>query len=134
VFLSGGRYAKEPLGFVDSGYQRSLPVRGCESIIFGTVTRPGYGSLMGTWVTIHDHNASAISSKQVAGEDACITGSLKESGMSEAVGTQLTRQSQELNIFHDVAKALTSSLDLDSILQPLWKKWRNISARIRGLC
>jgi diguanylate cyclase (GGDEF)-like protein len=77
---------------------------------------------MGTWVTIHDHNASAISSKQVAGEDACITGSLKESGMSEAVGTQLTRQSQELNIFHDVAKALTSSLDLDSILQTIMEK------------
>jgi diguanylate cyclase (GGDEF)-like protein len=42
--------------------------------------------------------------------------------MSEAVGTQLTRQSQELNIFHDVAKALTSSLDLDSILQTIMEK------------
>jgi diguanylate cyclase (GGDEF)-like protein len=42
--------------------------------------------------------------------------------MSEAVGTQLTRQSQELNIFHDVAKALTSSLDLDSILQTIMDK------------
>ena len=31
--------------------------------------------------------------------------------MSEATGTQLTRQSQELTIFHDVAKALTSSLE-----------------------
>ena len=42
--------------------------------------------------------------------------------MSEATGTQLTRQSQELTIFHDVAKALTSSLDLDSILQTIMEK------------
>ncbi len=42
--------------------------------------------------------------------------------MSEAAGTQPTRQSQELNIFHDVAKALTSSLDLDSILQTTMEK------------
>jgi diguanylate cyclase (GGDEF)-like protein len=37
-------------------------------------------------------------------------------------GTQLTRQNQELAIFHDVAKALTSSLDLDSILQTIMDK------------
>ena len=42
--------------------------------------------------------------------------------MPEATGTQLTRQSQELVIFHDVAKALTSSLDLDSILQTIMEK------------
>jgi GAF domain-containing protein len=42
--------------------------------------------------------------------------------MSEATGTQLTRQSQEVTIFHDVAKALTSSLDLDSILQTIMEK------------
>jgi diguanylate cyclase (GGDEF)-like protein len=47
---------------------------------------------------------------------------MKEVGMSEAAGTQLTRQSQELHIFHDVAKALTSSLDLDSILQTIMEK------------
>jgi len=47
---------------------------------------------------------------------------MKEPRMSEAAGTQLTRQSQELNIFHDVAKALTSSLDLDSILQTIMEK------------
>ena len=41
--------------------------------------------------------------------------------MPEA-GTQLTRQSQELTIFHDVAKTLTSSLDLDSILQTIMEK------------
>src|SRR5579863_4081236 len=41
--------------------------------------------------------------------------------MPEA-GTQLTRQSKELTIFHDVAKALTSSLDLDSILQTIMEK------------
>ena len=41
--------------------------------------------------------------------------------MPEA-GTQLTRQNQELTIFHDVAKALTSSLDLDSILQTIMDK------------
>jgi diguanylate cyclase (GGDEF)-like protein len=47
---------------------------------------------------------------------------MKEVGMSEAAGTQLTRHSQELHIFHDVAKALTSSLDLDSILQTIMEK------------
>jgi len=41
--------------------------------------------------------------------------------MPEA-GTQLTRHGQELTIFHDVAKALTSSLDLDSILQTIMEK------------
>ncbi len=42
--------------------------------------------------------------------------------MPEA-GTQLgTRENQELTIFHDVAKALTSSLDLDSILQTMMEK------------
>jgi diguanylate cyclase (GGDEF)-like protein len=46
---------------------------------------------------------------------------MKEVCMPEA-GTQLTRQNQELNIFHDVAKALTSSLDLDSILQTIMEK------------
>jgi diguanylate cyclase (GGDEF)-like protein len=42
--------------------------------------------------------------------------------MPEAAGAQLTRHSQELTIFHDVAKALTSSLDLDSILQTIMEK------------
>ncbi len=42
--------------------------------------------------------------------------------MSEATGAQLTRHTQELTIFHDVAKALTSSLDLDSILQTIMEK------------
>jgi diguanylate cyclase (GGDEF)-like protein len=47
---------------------------------------------------------------------------IKEEGMFEATGTQLTRQSQESTIFHDVAKTLTSSLDLDSILQTIMEK------------
>ncbi len=42
--------------------------------------------------------------------------------MSKGVGTQLTRHTQEVTIFHDVAKALTSSLDLDSILQTIMDK------------
>src|SRR6266481_351425 len=42
--------------------------------------------------------------------------------MAEATGADRKRQSQELNIFHDVAKALTSSLDLDSILQTIMEK------------
>ena len=42
--------------------------------------------------------------------------------MTEATGTAPNRQSLELNIFHDVAKALTSSLDLDSILQTIMDK------------
>src|SRR3981189_3208085 len=36
--------------------------------------------------------------------------------------TAADRKVQELNIFHDVAKALTSSLDLDSILQTIMEK------------
>jgi len=36
--------------------------------------------------------------------------------------TGADRKLQELNIFHDVAKALTSSLDLDSILQTIMEK------------
>src|SRR6185369_2782295 len=39
-----------------------------------------------------------------------------------ATGAERTRQGQELEIFHDVAKALTSSLDLDSILQTIMEK------------
>ncbi len=42
--------------------------------------------------------------------------------MAEATDAARKRQSQELNIFHDVAKALTSSLDLDSILQTIMEK------------
>src|SRR5271155_2181986 len=42
--------------------------------------------------------------------------------MSEAAGTSPIRLSQELVIFHDVAKALTSSLNLDSILQTIMEK------------
>ena len=42
--------------------------------------------------------------------------------MSHATGTETARQTQELGIFHDVAKALTSSLDLDSILQTIMEK------------
>ncbi len=42
--------------------------------------------------------------------------------MSEAAGKSPIRLSQELTIFHDVAKALTSSLNLDSILQTIMEK------------
>src|SRR5690349_979244 len=42
--------------------------------------------------------------------------------MAEATDAARKRQSQELNIFHDVAKTLTSSLDLDSILQTIMEK------------
>ena len=42
--------------------------------------------------------------------------------MSHATGADTARQTQELHIFHDVAKALTSSLDLDSILQTIMEK------------
>lgn len=42
--------------------------------------------------------------------------------MTKATGAERTRQIQELIIFHDVAKALTSSLDLDSILQTIMEK------------
>jgi diguanylate cyclase (GGDEF)-like protein len=42
--------------------------------------------------------------------------------MSKATATQRSRQNQELTIFHDVAKALTSSLELDSILQTIMEK------------
>jgi diguanylate cyclase (GGDEF)-like protein len=42
--------------------------------------------------------------------------------MTEATGTDRKRYLQELSIFHDVAKALTSSLDLDSVLQTIMEK------------
>src|SRR3981081_4927063 len=42
--------------------------------------------------------------------------------MSEATGTSPIRLAQERSIFHDVAKALTSSLNLDSILQTIMEK------------
>ena len=42
--------------------------------------------------------------------------------MPEAAGADRKRQIQELNIFHDVAKALTSMIDLDSILQTIMEK------------
>jgi GAF domain-containing protein len=42
--------------------------------------------------------------------------------MTRATEAEPNRQTQELAIFHDVAKALTSSLDLDSILQTIMEK------------
>src|SRR5437764_3050137 len=42
--------------------------------------------------------------------------------MSEATATDRKRQMEEISIFHDVAKALTSSLNLDSILQTIMEK------------
>jgi len=42
--------------------------------------------------------------------------------MTKAHEAEQNRQNQELTIFHDVAKALTSSLDLDSILQTIMEK------------
>src|SRR5947209_12805402 len=42
--------------------------------------------------------------------------------MPEAPATDRRRQLHELAIFHDVAKAITSSLDLDSILQTIMEK------------
>jgi diguanylate cyclase (GGDEF)-like protein len=42
--------------------------------------------------------------------------------MTEAAASERKRQMQELSIFHDVAKALTSSLNLDSVLQTILEK------------
>jgi len=42
--------------------------------------------------------------------------------MTKSVEVDRSRLTQELAIFHDVAKALTSSLDLDSILQTIMEK------------
>ena len=42
--------------------------------------------------------------------------------MTKAIEAERNRLTQELAIFHDVAKALTSSLDLDSILQTIMEK------------
>jgi diguanylate cyclase (GGDEF)-like protein len=42
--------------------------------------------------------------------------------MSEATATERKRQMRELAIFHDVAKALTSSLNLNSVLQTIMEK------------
>ena len=44
------------------------------------------------------------------------------------------RQLQELSIFHDVAKALTSSLDLDSILQAIMEKMAEYFRPTTGRC
>src|SRR3954471_14896136 len=44
------------------------------------------------------------------------------SAMTEATATDRKRQMEEISIFHDVAKALTSSLNLDSILQTIMDK------------
>src|SRR3954449_6113432 len=44
------------------------------------------------------------------------------SAMTEATATDRKRQMEEISIFHDVAKALTSSLNLDSILQTIMEK------------
>ncbi|HEX6895501.1 MAG TPA: sensor domain-containing diguanylate cyclase [Bryobacteraceae bacterium] len=49
-------------------------------------------------------------------------GQTRTLSMSQATGAETARQAQELHIFHDVAKALTSSLDLDSILQTIMEK------------
>ncbi|HUK25675.1 MAG TPA: sensor domain-containing diguanylate cyclase [Terriglobales bacterium] len=42
--------------------------------------------------------------------------------MTKVTGAERSRHLEELNIFHGVAKALTSSLDLDSILQTIMDK------------
>jgi len=42
--------------------------------------------------------------------------------MTEATAIDRKRQMEEISIFHDVAKALTSSLNLDSILQTIMEK------------
>src|SRR3954447_6352013 len=42
--------------------------------------------------------------------------------MGELSGADFKRQLQQLSIFHDVAKALTSSLNLDSVLQTIMEK------------
>ena len=42
--------------------------------------------------------------------------------MTQSAEVQRKRHLHELNIFHDVAKALTSSLNLDSILQTIMEK------------
>src|ERR1700741_3736699 len=42
--------------------------------------------------------------------------------MTKATGAERRRQDQEVTIFHDVAKALTSSLDRDSTLQTIMEK------------
>src|SRR5271163_2234094 len=46
----------------------------------------------------------------------------RELFMDDAASSEPKRQVQELHIFHDVAKALTSSLDLDRILQTIMDK------------
>jgi len=71
---------------------------------------------------LDNDSKSRFKVRELAGFKGRDTPEMKESRMSEAAGTQLTRQIQELNIFHDVAKALTSSLDLDSILQTIMEK------------
>ncbi|HYE23859.1 MAG TPA: sensor domain-containing diguanylate cyclase [Clostridia bacterium] len=42
--------------------------------------------------------------------------------MTDGIGADQRRHDQQLEIFHDVAKALTSSLNLDSVLQTIMEK------------
>src|SRR5579863_893600 len=84
------------VGFRGTCYQRSLPLYESDEYNFSTATR------------------SRVTCKKPARK-------LGNFCLPEA-GTQLTRHSQVLTIFHDVAKALTSSLDLSSILQTIMEK------------
>jgi diguanylate cyclase (GGDEF)-like protein len=67
-----------------------------------------HGSLPGFWEDAYNFDTPAPDSRLLF--------------MTRATEADHNRQSQELTIFHDVAKALTSSLDLDSILQTIMEK------------
>src|SRR5512137_467804 len=49
-------------------------------------------------------------------------GSAQPLSVSDVTATERKRHLQELSIFHDVAKALTSSLNLNSVLQTIMDK------------
>jgi len=70
----------------------------------------------------HLHNAPLQRAKTPTYNGRTRTLEALYSIMFDSAGADRKRQLQELGIFHDVAKALTSSLNLDSILQTIMEK------------
>jgi diguanylate cyclase (GGDEF)-like protein len=67
-------------------------------------------------------NAWLLDTKQATYNCGILTPPPMGLEMTEAATTEGKRQVQELEIFHGVAKALTSSLNLDSVLQTIMEK------------
>src|SRR6184192_2289936 len=100
--LACGRGGKDP-------ERRGWFVSDCFCWVFGVLAVPSSLLSFIAGVSARCHNRETANQQ-------------KDALMSHATGAETSRQTQELHIFHDVAKALTSSLDLDSILQTIMEK------------